>query len=89
MVTAIDHAHRAVTVQPSDGDSFELSYDLIVTTAGAITRKVTAAPGTYLLIILARSRRLRTGDVGYRDTDGYLYIVDRKRHVVVSGGFDV
>ena len=44
MVTAIDHAHRAITVQPADGDSFELSYDLIVTTAGAITRKF-AVPG--------------------------------------------
>jgi NADH:ubiquinone reductase (H+-translocating) len=39
MVTAIDHTHRIVTVQPADGDPTELGYDLIVVTAGAVTRK--------------------------------------------------
>ncbi|MBK0328129.1 AMP-binding protein [Rhodobacteraceae bacterium F11138] len=32
---------------------------------------------------------LRTGDVGYRDPDGYYYIVDRKKDMVVTGGFNV
>ncbi|MHA6616690.1 NAD(P)/FAD-dependent oxidoreductase [Pseudonocardia sp. DLS-67] len=39
MVSAIDHEHRVVTVRPADGDTFELDYDLIVVTAGAVTRK--------------------------------------------------
>ncbi len=30
-----------------------------------------------------------TGDVGRRDADGYYYIVDRKKDMVVSGGFNV
>jgi len=30
-----------------------------------------------------------TGDVGRRDTHGYYYIVDRKKDMVVSGGFNV
>ena len=38
-VTAIDHTHRVVTVQPTDGDIVEFGYDLIVVTAGAVTRK--------------------------------------------------
>jgi len=30
-----------------------------------------------------------TGDIGYRDEDGFFYICDRKRDMVVSGGFNI
>jgi fatty-acyl-CoA synthase len=36
-----------------------------------------------------RNGWLCTGDVGRRDEEGYYYIVDRKKDMVISGGFNV
>lgn len=37
-VVSIDHANRNVTVRPATGPEFDVSYDILVVTAGAVTR---------------------------------------------------
>jgi NADH:ubiquinone reductase (H+-translocating) len=43
-VTAIDHAHKTATVRPAVGPAFSVGYNIVVVTAGAVTRKL-AIPG--------------------------------------------
>lgn len=37
-MTDIRHADRRVTVRPADGPGYDLRYDILVVTAGAVTR---------------------------------------------------
>lgn len=42
-----------------------------------------------VLVDTPRGPRLHTGDVGYVDEDGYIYIVDRIKDMILCGGYNV
>jgi len=61
---------------------------------GEILVKSNKLMGLYWQLPEATSERfeqgwLKTGDLGYFDPDGYLYIVDRKNDLVISGGENI
>ena len=35
------------------------------------------------------SHRLHSGDIGYMDSQGYFFIVDRKKEMILSGGYNI
>jgi long-chain acyl-CoA synthetase len=65
--------------------------------AGAIGEVVASGPAVMLgywnapeqTAEVLRDGALRTGDVARRDADGYLYLVDRKKDLIISGGENV
>jgi fatty-acyl-CoA synthase len=61
---------------------------------GEIVARGTLVSGGYFNLPEATAQVRRygwhhTGDVGYIDNDGYVYIVDRKKDMIVTGGFNV
>jgi long-chain acyl-CoA synthetase len=78
------------TVQIVDDDGRELPPGQpgeVVCTSPGVMRGYWHSPDATASAL--RAGRLHTGDIGYLDDDGYLYIVDRKKDLIIRGGFNV
>ncbi len=93
-VTGIDHAGRTATVQPLEGDPYELGYDILVMAVGSVARTL-PVPGlaewatgfkNVEEAIQLRNRVLESLDIAESATDPHV----RERNltfVVVGGGY--
>jgi long-chain acyl-CoA synthetase len=78
-----------VTIVREDGSEAEVDEPgEIVIRGHNIMKGYLGRPEATAEVIDAQGR-FRTGDVGKRDADGYLYVVDRKKDMIIRGGFNV
>ena len=64
------------------GEVGEVTADTAYTMTGYLGRDAETAEAL-------RDGWLHTGDLGYLDEDGYLYLVDRKKDMIITGGLNV
>ena len=77
-IVDIDDGHRVL----HQGETGELRVRGLNVTAGYFERPEETAKAVI-------GDRFLTGDIGYMDEDGYFFIVDRKKDMIISGGFNV
>jgi long-chain acyl-CoA synthetase len=96
-------AKGASVGRPNPGVELKLMDEAGIEVAGGATGEIwvrSGAPGRYVTMRgyfnnpqadaeTMREGWVRTGDLGRFDEDGYLYIVDRKKDMVLSGGYNI
>jgi long-chain acyl-CoA synthetase len=92
-------AHPGTVCRPAEGAVIrildEADEELPAGEVGEIyMRSESASPFTYHgreseRRAIDRDGFITLGDMGYRDEDGYLYLCDRKRDMVISGGVNI
>ncbi|PKK15804.1 AMP-binding protein [Thermomonospora sp. CIF 1] len=77
-----------ITIRDEDGNALPPGRDgEICVRAGCLMKGYwRAAEATAGALI---DGELRTGDIGHLDSDGFLFIVDRKKDLIIRGGFNV
>ena len=77
-----------VTIRDEDGKDLPSGEDgEICVRSASLMRGYRHEPDTATTAIV--DGELRTGDIGHVDEDGYIYVVDRKKDLIIRGGFNV
>lgn len=87
--SGLPHTHVTIAIRGESGDNLPAGEE------GEIWVRTPMVIGGYLtgkpldVETLDDKGFFRTGDVGRLDADGYLFITDRAKNMIVSGGFNV
>lgn len=74
-------------VRPDDSETATNEYGEIILAGDSLMLEYYQKPEETAAAI--KGGWLYTGDIAYRDEDGYVYIVDRKKDVIISGGVNI
>src|SRR4029453_7635853 len=93
-VGSAGRAYTMVAVRVVDRSDPAEDRDVAVReTGGVVCRGAIVSSGYYnrpdATAQTFRNGWLHTGDVGYLDEDGYLFLQDRQHDMIISGGFNV
>jgi long-chain acyl-CoA synthetase len=79
-----------VVIRDDDGNELPPGVDGEICVRGTtLMRRYWNAPEATAATLSDDGHELRTGDIGHLDADGYLYIADRKKDLIIRNGFNV
>lgn len=79
-----------VIIRDDDGNELPPGVDGEICVRGTtLMRRYWNAPDATAAALSDDGHELRTGDIGHLDADGYLYIADRKKDLIIRNGFNV
>jgi long-chain acyl-CoA synthetase len=77
-----------VTIRDEDGKELPAGEDgEICVRSASLMKGYRHAPEANTTALI--DGELHTGDIGHLDEDGYIYVVDRKKDLIIRGGFNV
>lgn len=74
-------------VRPDGTDTSVHEYGEILLTGDSLMLEYDHNPEETSMVM--KDGWIYTGDIAYRDEDGYIYIVDRKKDIIISGGVNI